>query len=73
MLHCIFNVPLDVHSGMKKLVGIKVRRKCSVFLKCVHYLRQDLKVRIIDVDIIEPDGNMMVEKPKVPKALAGKK
>lgn len=38
-----------------------------------HYLKQDLKVHMIDVHIIEPDGTRMVEKPKVPKALSGKK
>lgn len=58
---------------MKKLVGIKVHWKCSIFLKCVLYLEQDLKVLMIDIDIIEPDGARMVEKPKVPKALSGQK
>lgn len=28
---------------------------------------------MIDVHIIGPDGTRMVEKPKVPKALSGKK
>lgn len=73
MLRCIFNVPLDAHSGMKKACWEEVRRKCSFFHKRVHYPKQELKVHMIGVDIIEPDGTRMVENQKPQKRYQVKK